>query len=84
MFGSKKKFITIFNKFYKIVILLQRESVRSVEPSIHNGENIKHQAYNILKNLQRKKVTKPHMLKTMKVDEDNKGTNQMSVSKKSK
>jgi len=58
--------------------------VRDLEPNIHGGENITHQAYNILKNLQLKKVIKPPMSKTLKkVDEDNKGTNQMSMSEKS-
>jgi len=36
---------------------LQRESVRSFESSIRGREKITHQAYIILKNLQRKKVT---------------------------
>jgi len=41
--------------------------------------------YNILKNLQRKNVTKAPMLETLKkVDESKKGTNQISVSEKSR
>jgi len=61
----------------QIVNLLQREAARGVELSIHSGEKITHQAYNILKNLQHKKVSKPLMLKTLKkVVEDNEGTNQ--------
>ena len=29
-----KKFLTIFNEFYKIANLLQREEARGIEPSI--------------------------------------------------
>jgi len=55
---------------------LQREVVRGVEPNIHGGERLKHQC---------KKFCKPPMLKMLKkVDEDNEGTNQMSVSEKSR
>jgi len=57
---GKKNFITIFNELYKIVNLLQRESVRSVEPSICGGEKIMHQAYSILKNLQQKNYQTTH------------------------
>jgi len=64
---------------------LQREAVRGVEPSIHGGKKITHQVYNILKNLQRKKVSKPPMSKMLKkVDEGNEGTNQMSMSENSR
>jgi len=43
---------------------------RSVEPNIHGGERLKHQVYNILKNLQCKKVTKSPMSKMLKkIDE---------------
>jgi len=53
----KNKFLTSFNEVYKIANLLQREATRGVEPSIHgDGERLTHQVYNILKNLQCKKV----------------------------
>ena len=64
---------------------MQKESVRSVKPNIRSGEKITHQAYSILKNLQRNIVIKPPMSKTMKkVDKGNEETNQMSVSKNSR
>jgi len=63
---------------------LEREAARGVEPSIHGihgGDRPTHQVYSILKNLQRKKLIKAPMSKMLKkVDEGNKGTNQMSVS----
>jgi len=60
---------------------LQREAIRSVEPSIHDGERLTHKVYNILKILQCKKVSKSPVSKMLKkIDEDNEGTNQMSVS----
>jgi len=61
---------------------LQREAARGVEQSIHGGERLTHQVYTIiLRNLQCRKVSKSPMLKILrKVDEDNEGTNQMSVS----
>jgi len=37
-FGLKIKFSTIFNEFYKITNLYQREVARDVEPSIHGNE----------------------------------------------
>jgi len=50
-------------------------------PNINNGERLTHQVYSILKNLQYKKVSKSPMSKMLrKVDESNKGTNQISVS----
>jgi len=59
--------------------------VRDVELSIHGKENIMHQLYNILKNLQRKKITRPSVSKTLKkVYESNKRTNQVSMSEKSR
>jgi len=40
----KSRFLTIFNEFYKIVNLLQREAARDVKPSFHNGrERLMHQ-----------------------------------------
>jgi len=60
---------------------LQREAANGAEPSIHGGKRLAHQVYNILKNLQCKKVSKSPMSKMLKkVDEGNEGTNQMSVS----
>jgi len=64
---------------------LERKSVKGVKLRIHGGEKITHQAYNILKNLQRKKVIKPPMSKTLKkIDGSNEETNQMSDSEKSR
>jgi len=46
---------------------LQREVTRGIEPSINDGgERLKHQVYNILKNLQCKKVSKLRMSKMRK------------------
>jgi len=41
---AKNRFLTIFNEFYKIANLLQREAVRDVEPIIHGDrERLTHQ-----------------------------------------
>ena len=57
--------------FTKLLTSYKEKQLGGVEPSNHcYGERLKHQVYNILKNLQCKKVTKSPMSKMLKkVDE---------------
>jgi len=66
--------------FTKVLTFCKRELVKGVKPRIYGGERSR-----ILKNLQREKVIKSPMSKTLKkVDERNKETNQMSESENSR